>query len=110
MRQRPLYPTSRRAAVRVAALAFLRLPLPPARDTWYTLIHSILNPMTRSEVADWQPLIAALTSGDSGSVAKKYFVLVLFFFAAAVVSVMLRPKGADAPMVAVAAVMLATAF
>jgi hypothetical protein len=34
----------------------------------------------------------------------------IFFFAAAIVSVILTPKGNDAPMVAVAAVMLATAF
>src|ERR1019366_6556032 len=84
--------------------------IPPARDTWHTLISSILNPMTHNTIADWRPLIAALTTADSGSIAKKYFVLVLFFFAAAVVSVILTPKGADALLVAVAAVMLAAAF
>jgi len=93
-----------------AASTLCTFLIPPARDTWYTLIRSILNPMTRSTVSDWQPLIAALTSGDSGGVAKKYFVVVFFFFAAAVVSVVLKPKGADAPLVAVGAVMLAAAF
>ncbi|MGB8411587.1 MAG: hypothetical protein WCE23_02060 [Candidatus Binatus sp.] len=84
--------------------------IPPARDTWYTLIHSILNPMTHYAILDWKPLIAALTTAHSGSVDKKYFVVVLLFFTAAVVSVILTPKRADAPLVAVAAVMLAAAF
>ncbi len=93
-----------------AASTLCTFLIPPARDTWYALVHSILNPMTHSQVADWQPLIAALANGDSGSVAKKYFVLVLLFFAAAVGSVVLKPKGGDAPLVAVAAVMIAAAF
>jgi hypothetical protein len=84
--------------------------IPPARDTWYTLIHSILNPMTHYAIVDWVPLIAALTTAPSGSNQQKYFVLVIFFFAAAVVSVILTPKRADAPLVAVAGVMLAAAF
>jgi hypothetical protein len=93
-----------------AASTLCTFLIPPARDTWHTLISSILNPMTHSTIADWRPLIAALTTADSGSIAKKYFVLVFFFLAAAVVSVILTPKGADAPLVAVAAVMLAAAF
>ena len=93
-----------------AASTLCTFLIPPARDTWYTLIHSILNPMTHSEVADWHPLIAALASADSGSVAKKYFVLAFVFFSAAGISVVLKPKGGDAPLVAVAAVMLAAAF
>ena len=93
-----------------AASTLCTFLIPPARDTWHTLISELLNPMARSQVADWRPLIAALATADSGSVAKKYFVVVVFFFAAAVVSVILTPKGADAPLVAVAAVMLAAAF
>ncbi|MGB8411585.1 MAG: hypothetical protein WCE23_02050 [Candidatus Binatus sp.] len=84
--------------------------IPPARNTWYILINSILNPWMRNTVADWRPLTAALTSAQSGSIEQQYFVVVLFFFAAAVLSVALTPKGADAPLVAVAAVMLAAAF
>jgi hypothetical protein len=93
-----------------AASTLCTFLIPPARDTWYTLIHEITNPMTRTTMADWKPLLAALTTADSGSVEQKYFVLVLLFFAAAVASVVLKPGGNDAPLVAVAAVMLATAF
>jgi hypothetical protein len=97
-------------AAAAAASTLCTFLIPPAPDTWYTLIHSILNPMTHYAIVDWEPLIAALTTADSGSSEKKYFVLVLLFFAAAVVSVVPTPKGGDAPMVAVAAVMLAAAF
>jgi hypothetical protein len=86
------------------------LLIPPARDTWHTLIHSILNPMTHYAIVDWIPLIAALRTAPGGSIQQKYFVLAILFFAAAVVSVVLTPKRADAPLVAVAAVMLAAAF
>ncbi len=96
--------------VAAAASTLCTFLIPPARDTWHTLISSILNPMTHHVVLDWKPLIAALTSAHSGSVDQKYFVMVLLFFIAAVVSVILRPKRADAPLVAVAAVMLAAAF
>ncbi len=93
-----------------AASTLCTLLIPPARDTWYSLISELLNPMTRTQVADWRPLIAALTAAPSGGVAKKYFVMVVFFFAAAAVSVVLKPKAADAPLIAVAGVMLAAAF
>ena len=93
-----------------AAATLCTFLIPPARDTWYSLISELRNPMTRSQVADWRPLIAAITTADSGSIAKKYFVLVLLFFSAAAVSVILTPKGSDTPLVAVAAVMLAAAF
>ena len=93
-----------------AASTLCTFLIPPARDTWYTLIHSILNPMTHYAIVDWIPLIAALRTAPSGSVQQKYFVLAILFFAAAIVSVVLTPKRADAPLVAVAAVMLAAAF
>jgi hypothetical protein len=93
-----------------AASTLCTFLIPPARDTWYTLIRSIMNPMTHYAIEDWKPLLAALTSADSGSVAQKYFVVVLSFFSAAVVSVLLTPKGGDAPLVAVGALLLASAF
>src|SRR5208282_6517119 len=93
-----------------AASTLCTFLIPPARDTWHTLISSILNPMTHYAILDWKPLIAALTTAPSGSIEQKYFVVVLFFFAAAALSVILTPKRADAPLVAVAGVMLAAAF
>ena len=87
-----------------AASTLCTFLIPPARDTWYTLIRSIMNPMTHFAIEDWKPLLVAVTSADSGSVAQKYFVVVLFFFGAAVVSVLLTPKGGDAPLIAVGAV------
>jgi hypothetical protein len=97
-------------AAAAAASTLCTFLIPPARDTWLTLIRSIFNPMTHYAIEDWKPLLSALKDADSGSFAQKYFVLVLLYFAAAVVSVVLTPRGGDAPMVAVAALMLAMAF
>jgi hypothetical protein len=93
-----------------AASTLCTFLIPPARETWYTLIYSIRNPTTAGTITDWKPLIASMTTAPAGSLEKKYFVLVLLFFGAAVASVILKPKGKDAPLIAVAAVLLATAF
>jgi hypothetical protein len=93
-----------------AASTLCTFLIPPARQTWYTLASSILNPATSATIIDWKPLLASMTTAPPGSLQQKYFALVLFFFAAAVVSVILTPKGKDAPLVVVAAVLLATSF
>jgi hypothetical protein len=93
-----------------AASTLCTFLIPPARETWYTLVYSIQNPTTSSTIMDWKPLIASLTSAPVGSLQRKYFVLVLCFFSAAFVSAILTPKGKDAPLVAVAALLLVTAF
>jgi hypothetical protein len=93
-----------------AASTLCTFLIPPARETWYTLIYSIRNPTTAGTITDWKPLIASMTTSPSGSLEKKYFVLVISFFIAAVASVILKPKGKDVPLIAVAGVLLATAF
>ena len=93
-----------------AASTLCTFLIPPARQTWYTLAYSILNPATSAIIIDWKPLIASLTTAPAGSLQQKYFALVLLFFAAAAVSVILTPKANDAPLIAVAAVLLATSF
>ncbi len=93
-----------------AASSLFTFLIPPAHEVWHTLVSSILNPMTHRDIVDWKPLIASYVTAPKGSLERKYWVVVLSFFGSAVVSVILRPKGADAPMVAVAAVLLATAI
>jgi hypothetical protein len=93
-----------------AASTLCTFLIPPARDTWYTLIHSLINPMTHHTIGDWVPLIPSLINAPPNSVDQKYFILVLLFFAAAVASVVLTPKAGDLPLMAVAAVMFAAAF
>jgi hypothetical protein len=97
-------------ALAAAASTLCTLLIPPARDTWHSLISELLNPRTRSQVADWRPLIAAVTAESIGSAAQRYFILVLLFFAAAAAAVVVTPRGDDAPLVGVAAVMVAAAF
>ena len=93
-----------------AASTLCTFLIPPARDTWYTLIHSLINPTTHYTIGDWVPLIPSLINAPPNSVDQKYFILVLLFFAAAFVSIALMPKAGDLPLMAVAAVMLAAAF
>ena len=93
-----------------AASTLVTFLIPPARDTWITLIKSILNPMTHYTIGDWIPLIPSLFDAPAGSVEQKYFALVLLFFAAAFTSVVLKPRGGDFALIAVGAVMLAAAF
>jgi hypothetical protein len=97
-------------AVAATASTLVTFLIPPARDTWITLINSILNPMTHNTIGDWIPLIPSLLNAPSGSVEQRYFVLVLLFFTAAFVCVVLTPRGGDVALIAVGAVMLATAF
>jgi hypothetical protein len=96
--------------VAAAASTLFTFLIPPARESWYTLIHSIVNPMTGTTIVDWRPLIASVTMAPAGSIERKYFVMVIAFFAVTAASVILTPKGADAPLVGVAAVLVATAF
>jgi hypothetical protein len=97
-------------AAAAAASTLCTFLIPPARDTWYTVIHSILNPMTRYTIADWIPLVPSLLNAPSGSVEQKYFAFVVLFFVAAFVCVALTPKGGDLALVAVASVTVAMAF
>ena len=93
-----------------AASTLCTFLIPPARETWYTLVYSILNPTTQANIVDWKPLITSLATAPAGSLEKKYWIVVLLFFGAAAVSVILSPTRKDAPLVAVAAVLLAAAF
>lgn len=93
-----------------AATTLLTFLIPPARESWYTLIYSLRNPTTSSIIVDWRPLITSIVVAPAGSLDRKYFIMVVLFFAAAAISVILKPRGGDAPMVAVAAVLIATAF
>lgn len=97
-------------AAAAAASTLCTFLIPPARNTWYALIHSIANPMTHYSVTDWVPLIPSLTRASAGSVEQEYFVLVILFFAAAFITVALTPRGDDLPLMAVAAVMTVPAF
>ena len=97
-------------AAGAAASTLITFLIPPARDTWVTLIKSILNPTTHYTIGDWIPLIPSLIDAPAGSVEQKYFAIVLLFFAAAFISVVLTPSGGDFALIAVGAVMLAAAF
>ena len=94
-----------------AALATLvTFLIPPARDTWRSVIFSISNPMTAQTIADWKPLLPAAEGAfQAGGESLRYFALVIGFFAAGVISSVATRRVSDAPLIAVAATMLAAA-
>jgi hypothetical protein len=93
-----------------AATTLLTFLIPPAQESWYTLIYTLRNPVTSSTIVDWRPLIASIRVAPVGSLERKYFVMVFLFFVASALSVIMTPRGADAPIIAVATVLVATAF
>lgn len=97
--------------VAAAALAstLLTFAIPPAQGTWHALLHAVTNPMTSSTITDWKPLIASLKEANVAA-AQIYFILVLVFFGTTALAVILKPRGSDTPLIAVAAVMVAAAF
>jgi hypothetical protein len=84
--------------------------IPAAKESWHTLIYAVRNPLTSITIVDWRPLIASIRLAPAGSLEREYFVMVFLFFVAAAVSVILTPRESDAPLVAVAVVLAATAF
>ncbi len=56
-----------------AASTLCTFLIPPARETWFTLIYSIRNPTTAGTITDWKPLIASMTTAPRGSLEQKVF-------------------------------------
>ncbi|MBF6570644.1 MAG: hypothetical protein IVW54_17405 [Candidatus Binataceae bacterium] len=93
-----------------AASAIATLVNPRAFGTWQAVIDSLRNPMTRSVVADWRPLMAVVAGAHGLHSGIIFLVAVLVLIAAFALSVMLAPRGGDFALVAIGAVMSAAAF
>jgi hypothetical protein len=94
-----------------AASTLVTFLIPPARDTWRSLYDSMSNPMTASTIADWKPLLWAVVGAyHAGGEAWRYFLLVTAFLAVGVASIAATRQVDHAPLIAVAATMLAAAL
>lgn len=99
------------AITALAALSTLcTFLIPPARDTWRTLIYSLMNPMTRDTIQDWRPLIDSFITSPAGGIGRTFFGFVLLVFAIESVTILLTRRRGDLPLIAVAAVMIAASF
>jgi hypothetical protein len=100
-----------RLGVITAAAAVATLINPHGAGNWYTVAHTMDNPVTRGLITEWQPLIFFMSSTwYQFNLADVFYIVVLGIMAALTVSFLLTPRGDDLPLVAMAAVMIVTAF
>jgi len=88
------------------ASALAPLATPFGIDTWRMVLRAVFNPVLRINIVDWHPLRLAMAqqwhAAHSGVV---YYLLVLGFIAAFVITFALKPRGGDLPFVVIAAIM-----
>lgn len=100
-----------RLAVVTIGATLATLLTPYGLEGWYTVAHSLTNPMTRQVMADWRPLMAVVELALHGShTGLNFLLLVIAILGAAALSCLLAPRGGDLPLVVIAAVMTLAAF
>ncbi|MGH7913696.1 MAG: hypothetical protein ACREPW_03460, partial [Candidatus Binataceae bacterium] len=105
LRGRGLRGSIRLSAVTLACAA-ATLINPYGFGNWLTVERAIRNPMTRAIISEWQPLLFNITQQwhESPGTAVNYAMVIALPLALAVCFV-IRPRGGDLPLVAVAALM-----
>ena len=84
---------------------------PDGVGNWFTVMHTLGNPLTRAMVSEWQPLLFKIAEEWHKSPKTAVnFALVIVPFAALVLCFALRPRGGDLALVVVAAMMGAAAY
>jgi hypothetical protein len=84
---------------------------PDGVGNWFTVMHTLGNPLTRAMVSEWQPLLFKIAEEWHKSPKTAInFALVIVPFAALVTCFALRPRGGDLALVVIAALMGAAAY
>ena len=96
----------------ITALATLvTLATPYGIGTWQAVLHALHNPHTRVVVNDWQPISRAIrVQLTTGPFAAYFIYLAIVIYLATATFFALTPETIDAPLVAVAAVMVVSAI
>ncbi len=95
----------------VVASTLVTVITPYRLDTWHAVTHAMMNPHTREVISDWQPLLrSTVATWHANHVAVIPTVVAIAMFVALAVAFVLNPRRGDLAMVAVAAVMIVTAF
>ena len=77
---------------------------PDGIGNWFTVIHTMRNPLTRAIVSEWQPLLFKIAEEWHKSPKTAInFALVIAPFAALALCFALRPRGGDLALVVIAA-------
>jgi hypothetical protein len=94
-----------------AGCVFATLLNPDGVGNWFTVMHTLGNPLTRAMVSEWQPLLFKIAEEWHKSPKTAInFALVIVPFAALVACFALRPRGGDLALVVIAAMMGAAAY
>lgn len=100
----------RLGAITIASV-LATLATPYGIGGWYTVAHSLTNPMTRRVMDDWRPLMVVfaeqMRQPHSGVIFLSCGIAII---AALALSLILAPRGDDLALVAIAAVMAVAAF
>ena len=84
---------------------------PDGIGNWFTVIHTMRNPLTRAIVSEWQPLLFKIAEEWHKSPKTAInFALVIAPFAALALCFALRPRGGDLALVVIAAMMGVAAY
>jgi hypothetical protein len=93
------------------ASALATLATPYGIGGWFTVAHSLTNPMTRRVMDDWRPLMVVVAGQMQQPHSGVIFLLCgIAIIAALALSLILAPRGDDLALVAIAAVMGVAAF
>ncbi len=84
---------------------------PDGIGNWLTVMHTIRNPLTRAMISEWQPLLFKIAElWQKSPKTAINFAVVIVPFAAFAVCFVVRPRGGDLALVAIAAMMGAAAY
>ena len=110
LRGRGLRSAFRLGLITLAAL-LATLLTPYGIDTWIAVLHALRNPVTRTAINDWQPLLFHLTKQwHQSAFGASYYICALVLMAISVIAFALSPTLDDLPLMAVAALMIVAAF
>ncbi len=84
---------------------------PDGIGNWFTVLHTLRNPITRAVVSEWQPLLFKIAEEWHKSPRTAVnFALVIVPFAALALCFAIKPRGGDLALVVIAAMMGAAAY
>ena len=84
---------------------------PDGIGNWFTVMHTMRNPLTRAMVSEWQPLLFKIAEVWQKSPKTAInFALVIVPLAAFVLCFAVRPRGGDLALVVIAAMMGVAAY
>jgi hypothetical protein len=95
----------------IAGCVLATLLNPDGIGNWFTVMHTLSNPLTRAMVSEWQPLLFKIAEEWRKSPKTAInFAFVIVPFAALAACFAIKPRGRDLALVVIAAMMGAAAY